>query len=309
MRASTGHLLVFSLAALALGPLWWHTMAITKADIRIRGVCAKRDAQLPAPPAPWARADAPVDLPWTDDAAADAMLAAYPPRTVFTLHSDASPPRVVLGSRHQAWVLGNESLVARTLDLVASWTPTPPLAVRFFVALTEAPSAAEAAAVAAVLHALRPHVDSVHMAWSSRSHASPAAAVPASDKLIEVRGAHAAAQLRSALGFAPLPSGMRVVGDAPQWQVERWAAHHAVRLCVSARATVRVLPTGVTVAPDAVAVPPREAFAQAEAAYHHPDALALLYFPSDHKAAVYLPVFFPAAFAMLSVWINWLRGQ
>jgi hypothetical protein len=137
-----------------------------------------------------------------------------------------------------------------------------------------------------------------------------------------------AAQLRTLLGLPPTP-GADVVPAASAafaaWEVDalarRAAAAHAAAAAESLAAlgrVVRALPDMVisdTIAAlaarglraaaeatrataagqhvDATAAADA-AHAAAEGAFFHPSILSLLYFPSDHKLAVYLPLFLPA---------------
>lgn len=51
---------------------------------------------------------------------------------------------------------------------------------------------------------------------------------------------------------------------------------------------------------DAAAVSARAAHVAAESAFFHPDILSLLYFPSEYKMAVYIPLFLPTLMPILT---------
>ena len=52
---------------------------------------------------------------------------------------------------------------------------------------------------------------------------------------------------------------------------------------------------------------PKQSWELAEEVYFDKDNLPLLYFPYDHKIAVYLPVFFPPFYALLTAWIKVIK--
>jgi phosphatidylinositol glycan class S len=159
-----------------------------------------------------------------------------------------------------------------------------------------------------------------------------AAATPAARELsgAEMRSLMAlfAAQLRTLLGLPPTP-GADVVPAASAafaaWEVDalarRAAAAHAAAAAQSLAALGRVVTAlpGMVISDAIAALAGRglraaaeatrataagqhaeataaaaSAHAAAEGAFFHPSILSLLYFPSDHKLAVYLPLFLPA---------------
>jgi hypothetical protein len=134
-------------------------------------------------------------------------------------------------------------------------------------------------------------------------------------------------QLKALLGFPRLalpPFAVRFAPcSLPQWELELWSAGLRHRLERSARATLASLPNlmdsmaGMPVssalaarlrrAVAALHSDPGTAWEIAEESFFDPAGLPLLYFPADHQAAVYIPVFFPPAFAILSGWVALLR--
>lgn len=53
---------------------------------------------------------------------------------------------------------------------------------------------------------------------------------------------------------------------------------------------------------DAAAAAARAAHVAAEAAFFHPDIISLLYFPSEYRMAVYIPLFLPTLMPIITVW-------
>lgn len=123
----------------------------------------------------------------------------------------------------------------------------------------------------------------------------------------------------------------------PDWELELWSRGLRRRLEASARKTLASLPklldsiSGMPVSAEMSAKlqtaieklesdvrclflfcfsssqvlfpQPRVAWEIAEESFFDQSSLPLLYFPPEHQAAVYIPIFFPPVFAVLSGWI------
>ncbi len=135
-------------------------------------------------------------------------------------------------------------------------------------------------------------------------------------------------QLKALLGFPrlSLPSFFSVryaPCTVPQWELDIWEAGLRHRLEESARRTLASLPkllesiSGMPVSKElasklehavgVLSTSPGEAWEIAQESFFDPAGLPLLYFPADHQAAVYIPVFFPPAFAIVTGWIALFR--
>ncbi len=314
-KKSLAFLVWFTCAALALAPLWWTTMAVTQANIEIRRL-PRCDAD-PPPEPPIVHEPPGVTLSWNDVVADDALMLQQPDGLFLFdqgSHVDnASLPAIVLGSRRQAWVRSRSELeyVRRVFrgDLPTSKEHVvAPVSGRYVVTVTYFDDAKreviaqDRERVLGVLEALSPYVtfrfasQTRHFVSAAERHpqywSSDLLSVGPLERSIHLNG-HDPDMLRSLKQRLGFPGSYRedvvVVGDSPQWELDLWVKRWRHRLCESVNATLSALPVGVSVAADAVLSDPRSAFEDAESAFFHPDVLALLYFPDDHKAAVYLP--------------------
>lgn len=109
----------------------------------------------------------------------------------------------------------------------------------------------------------------------------------------------------------------------PEWELELWSRGFKRRLEVSARKTLASLPkllssiSGLPVtketseklriALDKLSDEPRMSWEIAEEIFFDQKSLPLLYFPPEHFLAVYAPVLFPPAFALLTGWIAMIK--
>ncbi len=134
-------------------------------------------------------------------------------------------------------------------------------------------------------------------------------------------------QLKLLLGFPRLPIPSFPVKFAPasipEWELDLWSRGVRKRLESSARKTLASLPklidsiSGMPVtaemsaklelAMEKLESEPDVAWEIAEESYFDQGGLPLLYFPLEHQAAVYIPIFFPPAFAILTGWIAMVK--
>lgn len=335
------YLVWFSCGAAILVPLWWSTMSVSKANIRIE-YTVEESCGMGQLGQVVDVVDARGKLQWKDgDRVIDEFMRGkaegiYVDDSVDDAGKEGNLLRgIVFGSMGHVWVRSREDIafVKDVLDgkVAVNASELAPLSTRYTVTVTYfSPSNAskiesDHCLVAQIMDRLSPHISfrfatqrrygvPARLQGSAHHWSSGSVLAGPLERSIHLVGDDTQAmlrQLKQKLGFPVYKrKDMVVVGLVPEWELKVWRGHFMRRLCESARATLKVLPVGVTLASDATpAADPRMAWEEIESAFFHPDALALLYFPPDHKIAVYLPVFFPAAFALLSVWFAFLRTK
>lgn len=102
--------------------------------------------------------------------------------------------------------------------------------------------------------------------------------------------ARRAAEAHAAAAAESLAALGRVVRALPSMPISDVISRLAARALDAGAAAARATAAGAHADAGASAA---AAHAAAEGAFFHPSVLALLYFPSDHKLAVYLPLFLP----------------
>ena len=102
--------------------------------------------------------------------------------------------------------------------------------------------------------------------------------------------ARRAAEAHAAAAAESLAALGRVVRTLPSMPVSDVISRLAARALNGTAAAAQAAAAGAHAEAAAAAA---SAHAAAEGAFFHPSVLALLYFPSDHKLAVYLPLFLP----------------